>query len=432
MSRSEIAEYALEALKKAGADKAACRVARGRKQEFTVEANKFSLLRTLFNDELSLKAICGGRKGVAAVNKLDRDSIDKAIADCITLAASATPDEAEDIAEKIDNKSFDGSIGGPDMDALFRRSNEFLEQLGDEYPKIILESMVSEFNSAQVTFVNSNGVEFHEDREFYEFGSMFSAHDGSKASSFNGYAASLASLGIPFIDLGMQRTLLDESVRSLDTRMVDGKFTGRVIVTPACEDMIWQTIMNCFLSDRALVQGTSRWKNALGTRVTDPKLTMRMAPLHPGITAGERFTADGYESGNADLISDGILASFALSLYGSRKTGNPRAKNTAYSSIEVAAGDTPLADIIKGIDRGILINRFSGGAPGPSGDMSGVAKNSFMIENGLITDALSETMVSFNLADILENIPAISSERCENGICVLPWCCFDGVTISGK
>ena len=432
MNRLDIAEYALEGLLKAGADKAACSVSRGRKEEFNVEANKFSLLRTLFDDSLSLKAIYGGRKGIAVINKLDKDSIDRAVADCISLAQSASPDEDEDIAEKVENKSFDLSIGGSDMDVLFSRTKDFIEVLGDEYPKIVLEGMTSDFNAGQVTYVNSNGVEFNKEQEYYTFGSMFSAKDGEKSSSFNGYGANLTSLAIPFIDLGMHRTLLAESVKSIDSRMVDRKFVGKIIVTPACDDMIWSTLYDCFLSDLSLVQGTSRWKDALGTKVADSKLTMRIAPLHPGIVAGERFTADGYESQNTDLIRDGILTSFALSLYGSRKTGNQRAKNTAFSNIEVAAGDVSLADMIKSVDRGILLNRFSGGMPGASGDISGVAKNSFLIENGVVTDALSETMVSFNILDILANIPAISTERCENGISILPWCCFDGVTISGK
>ena len=133
-----------------------------------------------------------------------------------------------------------------------------------------------------------------------------------------------------------------------------------------------------------------------------------------------------------DIIKDGILKSFALSLYGSRKTGKPRALNSASGSIEVQAGQKPLADIIGGIKRGILLNRFSGASPGPGGDVSGVAKNSFLIENGEVAGALKETMVSFNIMDVLSNITAISSERCMNGMSILPWCCFDGITVSGK
>ena len=426
------AEYALEALTKAGADKAACKIVRARKEELNVEAGKFSLMRTIFDDGLNLKAICGGRKGVAVINKLDKESIDRAADECIRLAKSATPDDAEDVAEKLENKSFNSNIGGPDIDTLFGRTKELLELVGDEYPRIVLEGLVTEFNSAQTVYINSKGVEFRNEHENYQFSSMFSAKDGEKSSSFNGYGAVLNSLSKPFIDVGMHRTLLEEAVRSTDTRLVDGKFVGKVILTPACADMIWYTLYGCFLADGPLIDGTSRWKDALGTVVADPKLTMRAAPLHPAIIGGERFTADGYESKNADIICDGILKSFALSLYGSRKTNRPRAANTGFYSVEVAAGDTPLADMIKSVDRGILLNRFSGGAPGPSGEITGVAKNSFLIENGHVTDALSETMLSFNILDILMKIPAISKERCEDGASVLPWCCFDGVTISGK
>jgi PmbA protein len=432
MTHKDIAGYTLDALKKAGADKAACRVSCGRKDEFNVEANKFSLLRTLFNDSLSIKVIKDGRKGVTIINKLDKDSIDQAVTSCITLASSAMPDEAEDIAEKFDNKNFDQGIGGADIGTLFSRTKDFVEQLKDEYPKIVLESMNTEYNNSKTIFVNSNGVEFNTDTEYYKIGTMFAAKEEKKSSSFNGFGACLSSLTVPFMDLGMHRTLLSESEKSLDTCMIDGKFTGKVIVTPACDDMIWQTIIGCFLSDWSLIDGTSRWKDMLGKKVASSKLTLRTVPLHPDIVAGERFTGDGYESQDMDIIRDGVLKSFALSLYGSKKTGKPRALNSASWNIEVAAGDTSLKDMIKNVDRGILLNRFSGASPGPSGDISGVAKNSFLIENGKVAGALKETMVSFNILDVLENITAISSERCLNGINILPWCCFDGITISGK
>ena len=427
----DIAAYALESLIKAGADKAACKASRGRRDELNVEANKFTLMRTLFDDSLQMKVIKDHKKAVTVINKLDKDSIDSAVADCIALTSSAQPDEAEDIAEKIENKNFDQRSGGSDMNALFKRTEDFLEQLRDEFPKIALESMASEFKSAQTAYVNSKGVEFAVDTEYYFYNTMFSAKDGERSSSFNGYGAVLSSLAKPFMDLGMQRTLLEESVRSLDTRTVDEKFTGKVIVTPACEDMIWETIWSCFLSDSSLIDGTSRWKDSLGTKVADSKLTFSTSPLNPRMVSGERFTPDGFESRNTDFIRNGVLTSFALSLYGANKTGKPRAGSAA-GNIEVAAGDTPLEDMIKSVDRGILLNRFSGASPGPSGDVSGVAKNSFLIENGKVTSALKETMVSFNIVDVLMNIPAISRERCENGSIILPWCCFDGITISGK
>jgi len=427
----DIALYALEALKKAGADKASCGVAKGRNDEFNIEANKFTLLRTLFNDSLSLKALIGGRKGTASVNKLDKDSIDEAVANCITLAKSAEPDEAEDIAPLSENKDFDQSIGGADLAKLFQRSKEYLEQVQDEFPKIILEGFSSSFGGGEYAYANSNGVIFTGKKENYGFSSMFIAKDGEKTSSFNGSGGALLDLNKAFMESPLHRSQLEDSVKSLDTRMFEGTHKGRIIVTPTCYD-IWATIIGCFLSDGALIEGTSLWKDRLGEKVADSCLTMRSIPLHPSIVNGERFTGDGFLSENNDFILDGVLKSFAIGLYASNKTGKPRAANTSHYTLEVVPGNTSLDEMVKGIDKGILLNRFSGASPGPSGDVSGIAKNSFLIENGKIADALQETMVSFNVQDAINDIVAISKESVADGGSIMPWCAFDGITISGK
>jgi len=426
----DIANYALAQMKKAGADKAACIAGQGRKDEFNVEANEFTLLRTLFNDSLYLKVLKDGKKGTTTINKLDKDAVDKAVEDCVALAKQGEPDEAEDIAPLATNKDFDQKTGGFDTEKLFSRAKEFLTQVKDEMPKIMIENMTAEFNSGCTTYVNSNGVIFTQEVESYNAGSTFQAVDGDKVSSFNYYYNALANMDKPLIDLGMQRTLLEESVRSLNPRMFDGKKVGKVIVTPACADMLWYTLFGCFLSDFNMLQGISLWKDKLNTKVTDAKLTLRTSPLHPLIVGGERFTYDGFESVNTDYIKAGMLNSFDLSLYAANKLKKPRSGNSAWS-IEVLPGDVSLDEMLKGVDKGILINRFSGAEPGPSGDISGVAKNSFLIENGKVSDALVETMVSFNLVEVLQNIVGISKEVVSDGSTVLPWICLDGVTISG-
>lgn len=425
-----IAEYALDALKKAGADKASCLVSKGRKDEFNIEANQFTLLRTLFNDQLVLKAIKDGKKGDTSVNKLDKDSIDQAVSECMALTDAANPDPAFDIAPKVENKNFDQSIGGSDRERMFERSKEFLDQVSNDYPKVMFEGLSTDFNSSESYYLNTNDAAFGRKTEYYNNGGLFSAKDGDLTSSFNSYGGRYVTLDKPFIETGLMRTLLDESVKSLNSEIIEKKFVGKIIVTPCCEDMIWWNIIQNFLSDRAMIEGTSRWKDALGTMVADPKLTFRAAPYHPQIVVGERFSSEGFEASDTEYIKNGKLTSYALSLYGSNKTDKPMAG--AFGSIEVDAGDTPLADMIKGIEDGVLLNRFSGASPGPSGDVSGIAKNSFLIKNGKITGALKETMISFNIVDIIKDIPAISSERVCEGTSVLPWCCFDGITVSGK
>lgn len=89
-------------------------------------------------------------------------------------------------------------------------------------------------------------------------------------------------------------------------------------------------------------------------------------------------------------------------------------------------------EIISKVQQGILLARYSGGNPSQNGDFSGVAKNSYYIENGKIQYPISETMVAGNLIDMQHNIIDISKERVDFGSGIYPWIAFSGITISGK
>jgi len=430
-TKKEIAAYTLEALKKAGADHAQCIISSGKVDEFNVDGGEFSLLRSLFNSSIAIKALKDGKKGVITANKLDKESIDNAVKQCIAAAESSVSDEAESIAPKIKNGDFVSGVLTPDKDKLFDRLQEYLSDLKKDYPKIILEQMISKYIHSESVFMNTNDVEYTYTYGNYDISTMFSAHEGEKSSSFNGYYAKFDSLDEKLMDIGMQRTLYAESEQQIDTKTVSGKFVGKVIITPACLiDMLLIALGN-FVSDSTIIDGTSPWKSMLGKQVASEKLSIYTKPLDERVVCGERFTGEGFMSENMEIIKDGVLKSFMLSNYGSKKTGFPRALNSSHN-LFVDPGTMSLNDLIKNVDRGIILNRFSGGQPSTNGDFSGVAKNSFLVENGEISYAISETMISGNLADMLKNIIGISSETVSDGITVLPYILFDGITISGK
>ena len=195
-------------------------------------------------------------------------------------------------------------------------------------------------------------------------------------------------------------------------------------------DVLWKAVEN-FASDSPLIDGTGLWRDKLGQPVADRRISLSLAPLDRRIVCGQRWTGEGYPAENAEILRSGVLTGFCLSQYAANKTGNRRAGNTSASLI-VPPGDTALADIITGIDRGVYLMRFSGGHPGASGEFSGVAKNGFLIENGRLTTPLTETMISGNLAKMLRNLRAVSREVLEDGTLSVPYMAFDGVTISGR
>lgn len=425
----EIASYALEALKRAGADDAQCTVAHGKAKELNIDGGEISLMRTVIDNSVSMKAIKDGKKGTAAINQFDDASIEAAAKECVEAAEASVVDDAVSIAQLTENAEIEIGAGEADMDRFFDRITEYLETVKTDYPKIMLEQVFSEYSQTDTAVMNTNGV-YHRLREAgYSFSTMFSAHEGEKASSFNGYEAQFDDLSRPLIDIGMQRTLFELSEKELDAQPLDGKFTGKVLVAPTCLGELVDTALDKFAGATELINGTAAWKDKLGQKVADEKLSVSIVPLDPRISGGERITDDGYVSENYDMIRNGVLLDFGLSEYAARKTGNERAPSTS-SCMAIAPGDKTLDEIVKSIDKGLLLCRFSGGEPAVNGDLSGVAKNSFLIENGALSHAVTETMIAGNLERMLNDIVAISKETVEDGSSVLPYVLFDGVTVS--
>ncbi len=426
----QAARYTLDALKKAGADDAQVSVSEGKTEEFNVDAGEFSLIRSVYSSGASMKIIKNRRKGTVAVNQLDRDTIDAAVAECIAAADSGVEDDALSIASLEENADFKDGALVCDKAAFFDSVIKLTEDIRREYPQIMIEQLIATHAYGKHVLANTNGVLFTEEDGSYNVSVMYSAHDGENATSFNYFDFEFLDPHADILAMDGARTMLDRAVAELETRPFTGKFVGTAVFAPACLGDLLGIVTGSFTGDLALIEGTSIWKNKLGQQVADDRFTLSVIPHDPRIVCGERITSDGYRSEDYDVIKNGVLNSFCLSEYAANKTGLTRSKSTS-GCIGVKPGDESLDKLIAGIEKGILVCRFSGGEPANNGDFSGVAKNSFLIENGKIAYPVSETMISGNMAEMLFHVRGFSAETVCDGSSVLPYAAFDGVTVSG-
>ncbi len=426
-----ISEKVKQALSDAGAQKAQHTVTEKEKHEFNVDGGQFSLFRTLFDRSLSITAYKDNKKGSAFINQFDDKAIEEAVKNCIKSAESGIADEAYDIAPKQENEVFRGGAYEPDVDLFFERTRELMRNIEERHPKILMEQMIVSHDKIHSFYQNTNGTEFEVFHGSYSVSLMFSAHEGDATTSFFGSGLSTDRLDRPFIELGSLEKDLADTEAQLATVPMEGKFEGTIVLTPSSLGEFLGSAVSNFVSDSVILEKTSIWLDKLDTQVADSRITVSFRPGDPRIVCGEKYTHDGFKSQDYDLIKDGVLKSFLLSLYVSNKSGFAPAKNTSFSVI-IEGGDTPYEEMIKGIKKGLIIGRFSGGQPGINGDFSGVAKNSFLVEDGQIKGAVSETMINGNLAQLLNSLIAISRETVADGSSVLPYMAFDGVVISGK
>ena len=427
-----VARMILTEAKEQGADYAQCTVSESEKKEFNVDGGSFSLMRTLFNRNVVITLLKDQRKGTVQINRFDEDAVKSAVADAVAASESGKPDPAWEFAKEPAEASFEEGTPECDTDLLFMRSKELLETIGKKHPKILMEQMITEHNTSRSIFLSSNDVCYRTVSGSYGFSLMYSAHEGEKSSSFYGSDVTLKTLDKPVIECALIERELTAVEQQLDTIALEGKFVGPAILAPmALGEIVIGTIMGNFVSDISLIDGISIWKDKLGQEVADPAFSLSFEPFNENVVVGSPYTGEGYPAENYNVIRNGKLESFALTQYGANKTGGKRAGNQS-DNVMIAAGTKTLDEMIAGIERGILVMRFSGGEPAPSGEFSGVAKNSFLIEKGKIAGALSETMISGCVPDMLRKIRDISSDTLKDGNVSVPYITFDGLTISGK
>lgn len=430
MDNRELALYCVDAIKNSGADKSKCSINYSKKYELNFTRDGISLLRTTIGGEINMLAIKEGKKGTISLNKLDKETIDEKVKDLMEMTNSSEPDECNDIAEYQEKEEFTSGACEPDLDKMYKVVSNFLERIEKEYPEVqLMDGTTVSFDSNESIFTNSNGVNFKINNGIYTAGICYLAKKGDKATSFNYFYYSFNELPEDLLDYADVRQKMEEIIKQIDCGSV-GKFIGEVILTPsAALDMTYSYIMK-FLGDQTMISGTSILKDKLNEKVAHEILTLKLMPTHRDIADKTFVTPDGIKAEDLTVIENGVLKSFILSLYAAKKTGRDVAK-TGYNVV-VQNGSTPLEEIIKNTNKGIILGRFSGGSPANNGDFSGVAKNSFYVENGEVKYPISETMITSNLYDLFNNIDDISVEVINTGNSILPWIKVSGVNISGK
>jgi PmbA protein len=427
----EIAEIVSDYIKTKGDIKADFSIMSTEVREISMKDGNFTLFRTLFDNNISIKVIKDHKRGTKSINKCTKEAVIAAIDEAIESAEVGDADECFDIAPAIKGEKFSQGAIEPDIEKLMERTKELADDIARDFKKIKIMEMFVKYNSGEEVFFNTNGTRDESEWGSYELFMEFAGNDGENSTGVSVTDVSFTNLDKKLIELGSVRKDLEDAENSLNPITISDKFEGEIIASPMCGLQLLYFVAGNAVMDQALINKTSRWLGKIGEQVASPLLTIRNAPWDERMGVHETHTADGFRTENYDLIENGVLKSYAASLYGANKCGVERAGCSGIYPV-IEAGDTSYDDMIKSIKKGLIVGQVSCGMPGASGELSGVAKNAFYIEDGAIKGAVMEVMFSANIFDMVQNIKAISKEQVCNGSMVMPYIQFDKVTISGK
>lgn len=427
----EVSDRLKSLIAKKGDIKAQYTVALTQTREITMEKGEFTLFRTLFDNHVEIKVIKDKKPGKTSINKFDEKSLEAALDNVILSAEAGCEDEFFDIAPGMEPAQFHLGAEEPDVDKLMQRAREFSDDIAKRHPKILVMQIILKHVNIHSVYRNTNGSQDEKCAGSYEIYVEFAGNDGTNSTGIAAAQVVTDKLDTPFIELGSIDKDLQDAEDSLSPISVEGKFEGKVIFTPGCAvQMVYYALSN-FIGESVVLDKTGLWLGKIGEKVTSDKLTIALKPWDERIVNHEVHTDDGFRSEDYTIIENGVLKSYMTSLYAANKCKVERAKNSGFDLV-IEGGDVSFPDMVKGMKRGLIVGAVSCGMPSGNGELSGVAKNSFYVEDGRIKGAVTETMINFNLADMLQNVTAVSKELLCDGTMAVPYIEAEHVLISGK
>ena len=396
--------------------------------EITYDKTDVSMVRTTVDDQVSITVFVGTAKGQASLTGRSPDLVEQGLREAITAAQSGLADPANGVATGPSTERSERGDREPDKDAMLDAVVRHQQLMRDAYPAIVMRDSTYQFRNTWRSFANSAGLRHQERRAGYGATTIFSAREGEKATSFNYTSATSPEPFAELIEVATLRDLLDATMRSLDPRPIPATFVGDVIFTPDSLGTLLEPVFQA-LSGYTLMKGTSPFQDAIGEAIASPLLSVANRPCSPDFLA-PGFDGDGVPSSDLPVVTDGVLEHHLIDWYTSRKLDRPMTAGT--TAFDVAPGDKTFDELVASTERGIILGRFSGGTPNPKLDFSGVAKNSFYVEDGQIRHAIQETMIAGNFADLLRSIRAVGSAAVNYGGHRFPAVATTGATISTK
>jgi PmbA protein len=160
----------------------------------------------------------------------------------------------------------------------------------------------------------------------------------------------------------------------------------------------------------------------LGEQLFDEKLTIVDDPTLDGRPGSGSHDDEGVPRQRRALIDHGKLCSFiydlkTAALAGAEPTGHGERglfdlPSPSFSNLIVEGGDASLADMVAGIEKGLLVESILGLGQGNiiNGDFSNNLDLAFKIEGGEIVGRVKDVSIAGNVYEDLRAIEAISRE----------------------
>jgi PmbA protein len=396
---------------------------------------------------LGIRVFAGGAVGHAYTSDLGDDALDAAVRRAVENAAVSDADEFAALPEPggppADVTPFDERLTAvtDEQRIATAMTVEAAALAADPRVKTVEDAMYVDADG-EVYIASSAGVRgSYRANQCYGFAYALAEQHGQVET---GYAY---TVGRALEDLDAQacgREAAERACRLLGARKCPS-MKAAVLLDPFVAAAFFGVLSSALTAD-AVQKGRSLFAGREGQAVAGDLLQLDDDGTIPDGLDSAPFDGEGTPCRRTPLVSDGVLQGFLYDTYTGRKAGRGSTGNGLRGSyaglpgvrptnLVVGGATTPRADLIAGIDRGVLVTDAVGvhsGANPVSGEFS-VGISGLLIEGGAFTTPVREVTLAGDIIGMLKNIRALGDDArwVPAGSIRTPSVLIDGMAIGG-
>ena len=311
----------------------------------------------------------------------------------------------------------------------------------DSRVKSVDESVYAD-GDTQVYLANSGGVRgsFREGH-CYTYAYVLAEQDGQIETGLS------FSVGRALDDLEPERCGTEAATRAVELLGAAKPRTMKatVVLDPFVSASFFG-VLSSALTAEAVQKGRSLFAGRVGEEIAGTVVSLTDDGLHPDGLASAPFDGEGVACRRTPLIAQGVLQGFLYNTRAGHREGRSSTGNGVRGSYQTVPGvgptnlvlagpETPLAELIGAIDRGVLVTNAIGihsGANPVSGEFS-VGINGLLIESGKVTTPVREVTMAGDIVSMLRGIVALGDDArwVPMGSILTPSVAIEGVSIGG-
>lgn len=439
----DVCSGVVKAGERLGAGEVEIFVARQRSIEACFENNEMKIAKRSVSSAAGIRIFRNHSLGFTSVNSLDPGRLEQALKEAVALSKNAPADANNGLPSPKPlrgvSRLYDGAISEISEEEAIGSAQKMLSSARKVDARVSIDGGKYEAAVGEKAIMNSLGVQGSEEFSaiYYDIGAH--AIEGENVSSMD-YRFDGTRVMREDDSEGIAVELAGAVIESLSAKKTES-FIGSVIFSPlaAIEVLISPILFS--VDSNSVQKGISRFGDKMDESVAAKLLTVTDDGTVPAGLSSSTFDREGTPHSPLKIIENGKLNAFLYDAYTARKggvesnghaAGSPRGvPSIDATNVFVEPGAKTLDDIISSVDRGLLVQRFSGRVDSVSGDFSGVTKGSKMIDGGSLQETVKETLISGNVYEILTRLNCLSKESKRIMDYNLPHFAVDNISVTG-